>query len=172
MKGIRPSMRSGIVFCLLLLVVFRVPAGAQYIDKREGFLDYRWGSPRGEMTQLGPLRLADNVGSYTRYETEAAFVGGIPVLCCIVEFHHGELSGVALMIRGKTRSRAMFRLLQEQYGEGRQTDPVGCQWFTPATHIFYDEDRVGNSYIYGYSPRLQTASDDVLRADRSCTNSR
>jgi hypothetical protein len=41
------------------------------------------------------------------------------------------------------------------YGDEVQTSPVGYQWLSSPTHVFYDEDRIGNAYVYIYSMDYQ-----------------
>jgi hypothetical protein len=122
---------------------------------KDGFREYRWGSPMPAMEKVFDLRLVHIRGEYVRYDTNIEIIENVALRNCHFEFVSGRFCGIVILVSGRTASRQFFDLLRRDYGEGQQTSPIGCQWLSPVTHVYYDEDRIGNAYVYIYSIDFQ-----------------
>lgn len=122
---------------------------------KDGFREYRWGSPVQAMEDAFELRLVQMRGEYQQFETNIRGIGDVPLENCRFEFVGERFCGIAMLVAGRAVSRRVFDLLEMNYGEGVQTSPVGYQWLTSTTHVFYDEDRIGNAFVYIYSVEFQ-----------------
>lgn len=128
---------------------------------RDGFETHGWGSPLQEMERAFELRLLQTRGEYRQYETNIRTIEEVAIENCRFEFVEERFCGIAILVSGRASSRKVFGLLERSYGKGMQTGPVGYQWLSPVTHVFYDEDRIGNAYIYLYSVNLQGDPDHL-----------
>jgi hypothetical protein len=152
----RPIMKFS-AFLLAGAMVAAVPclpaeASAQLSD---GFREYRWGSPLQTMQERFELQLVQARGAYQQFDTDIYGVEDVTLQNCRFEFVDEKFCGIAILVGGRSLSRRLFDLLRITYGEAVQTSPIGYQWLSSATHVFYDEDRIGNAYVYIYSVDLQ-----------------
>jgi len=128
---------------------------------KDGFGKHRWGSPLPAMEMVFDLRLVQVRGEYERYNTNIDVIEDIELGNCQFEFVNGRFCGIVILVGGRTVSHRFFDLLSKDYGEGQQTSPVGYQWLSIVTHVYYDEDRIGNAYVYLYSMDFQGDPDHL-----------
>lgn len=138
---------------LLLVVVLSGPTSVRG-QVNDGFLGNPWGTPFARMQQRFELTLALQRGRTQQYRANVDTVDGVELSSCDFEFTSGKLTGVILLTHDRTNSRRLFDLLRETYGEGREDDVLGYQWFSERTHVSYDEGKDGNAYVYLYRLRL------------------
>ena len=122
---------------------------------KDGFGMYRWGSPLPAMKEVFDLRLVQVRGEYEQYDTNIQVIEDVAIGICQFEFVNGRFCGIVILVGGRTVSRRLFDLLRKDYGEAHRTSPVGYQWLSAVTHVYYDEDRIGNAYVYVYSMDFQ-----------------
>ena len=122
---------------------------------RDGFREFRWGSPLQVMQETFDLRLVQTRGGYQQFSTDIHGIEDVVLQNCLFEFVDERFCGIALLVSGRPVSHRLFDILRMTYGDEVQTSPVGYQWLSSPTHAFYDEDRIGNAYIYIYSMDYQ-----------------
>jgi hypothetical protein len=151
-----PNMKI-LTHCITGLALISSPFlhSAADAQVRDGFGEYRWGSPLAAMEGVFDLRLVQIRGEYEQYDTNIEVIEDLALGNCQFEFMNGRFCGIVIMVGGRTVSHRFFDLLRKDYGEGYQTSPVGYQWLSPVTHAYYDEDRIGNAYVYIYSMDFQ-----------------
>jgi hypothetical protein len=133
----------------LMLLAAHVCAGEAQV--KDGILQFGWGTQMSEVQRqldLAPVGGIDRQGTFSARLSD---LGGIELEDCLLEFFGGRLSGVIITIRGHDNSRKFLSLLKKEYGHGTQESPLGYQWFSPRTHVAYDEDSGGDAYIYWYA---------------------
>ena len=116
----------------------------------DGFLGNPWGTSFAQMRQRFELTFALQRARTEQYRASVDTVDGVELASCDFEFTSGKLSGVILLTSDRTNSRRLFDLLRRTYGEGREDDILGYQWFSERTHASYDEGWDGNAYVYLY----------------------
>ena len=145
------SVCRGLSVLLVVVLSGLTSARGQVND---GFLGNPWGTSFARMQQRFGLKLTLQRGWTQQYRANVNRVDGIELASCDFEFTSGKLSGVILLTGDITNSRRLFDLLRRTYGEGREVDILGYQWFSERTHAAYDEARDGDAYVYLYCMTL------------------
>ena len=133
---------------LLFLLLSGFPVARAQFD--DGYLGNRWGTPLTLMEQKFELKLSLQRGRAQQYRSNVETIGGVQLSSCDFEFTSGKFTGVILLTRDRANSHRLLALLRKTYGEGREDDTLGYQWFNKRTHVSYDEGRDGDAYVYLY----------------------
>ncbi|HSQ75355.1 MAG TPA: hypothetical protein VLT13_07345 [Bacteroidota bacterium] len=140
---------------LTILLCLRALPGIGYSQTRDGLMGHHWGTPVAVLADNVELRAPRNEGELLLYSTGVRSLGDVAIEQCDIEFVDGRLAGVIVTTRSRENSRRLLTLLQKDYGEGTSNHPRARTWLTPNTHVSYDEDSLGDAYIYWYSTLLQ-----------------
>jgi len=140
---------------LTLLLCLRTLPGIGFMQTRDGFLGHHWGTPVATLAQTVELHTPRTEGDVILYNTAVTEINDIFVQNCDLEFVSGRLAGVIVTIHGSENARKFLTLLQKEYGEGQSNHPRTRTWTTPNTRVAYDEDTLGDAYVYWYSTLLQ-----------------
>jgi len=126
-----------------------------FAQTRDGLMGHHWGTPVAVLADKVELRTSRNEGNLLLYSTGVRSIGDAAIEQCDIEFVDGRLAGVIVTTHSQENSRRFLTLLQKEYGEGKSNHPKTRTWLTPDTHVSYDEDSLGDAYIYWYSTLLQ-----------------
>ncbi len=140
--------------CALLAILLSCGSPAGNAQPRDDLLNIPWGTGLDRMRDRFTLVPLDSDSVSLRYSADAARAGGVRVEECILEFRGTAFSGAAVFTRGRTNSRDLLASLFRTFGPGRKENPRAYQWLSETTHVFYDEDSDGDSYVYWYSRKL------------------
>jgi len=140
---------------LTVLLCLRPLPDTGFCQTRDGFMGKPWGTPVATLALTVGLEGGRAEGETILYRTTVSAIGDIPVVQCDVEFLGGRLAGVIVITRGLENSRRLLSLITQEYGEGRSTHPRARTWLSHTTHVSYDEDSLGDAYVYWYSTQLQ-----------------
>jgi hypothetical protein len=140
---------------LTILLCLRALPDIGFCQTRDGFMGHPWGTPVATLAQNVGLKDGHAEGETLLYRTAASAIGEIPVDQCDVEFLGGRLAGVIVTTCGLENSRQLLSLIMQEYGEGRSTHPRARTWLSHTTHVSYDEDSLGDAYVYWYSMQMQ-----------------
>jgi hypothetical protein len=148
-----PLIRS----CFIALVCLTT-----FIGRAQDTLDlarYKWGTPLSVMQERFGLRPVKIQEATVRYSSTVSFVGKAAVGDCQFEFTDGKFSGVAAMTSDQRESHDLLKFLKDAFGPGESREPLGWQWFSGDTHIWFDIARAGDGYLYWYSLKLQPGKE-------------
>jgi len=140
---------------LTILLCLRALPEMGFSQTRDGLMGHHWGTPVAVLADKVELRTSRNEGNLLLYSTDVRSIGDAAIEQCDIEFVDGRLAGVIVTTRSLENSRRLLTLLQKEYGEGTSNHPRTRTWLTPNTHVSYDEDSLGDAYIYWYSTLLQ-----------------
>jgi hypothetical protein len=140
---------------LTILLCLRALPDIGFSQTRDGFMGHPWGTPVATLAPAVGLKTGRAEGETILYRTAVSAIGDIPVEQCDVEFLGGRLAGVIVTTHGGENSRRLLSLITQEYGEGRNTHPRARTWLSHTTRVLYDEDSVGDAYVYWYSTQLQ-----------------
>ena len=140
---------------LTILLCLRALPEMGFAQTRDGLMGHHWGTPVAVLADKVELRTSRNEGNLLLYSTDVRSIGDAAIDQCDIEFVDGRLAGVIVTTRSLENSRRLLTLLQKEYGEGTSNHPRTRTWLTPNTHVSYDEDSLGDAYIYWYSTLLQ-----------------
>ncbi len=146
--------RSGGVPCALLAILLSCGSPAGSAQPRDDLLNIPWGTGLDRMRDRFALVPLDSDSVCTRYSADAVRAGGVKTKECILEFRGTAFSGAALFTRGRANSRNLLASLFRTFGPGKEENARAYQWLSRTTHVFYDEDSDGDSYVYLYSRTL------------------
>jgi hypothetical protein len=152
--SIVPVRRS--FFITLLLVLAVVLAHAQ--DTLD-LTRFKWGTPLSVMQDRFALKSLKEQGSTARYSSNVLSIGEALLDDCQFEFTDGRFSGIAATTPGERDSEKLLQWLESRFGPGESREPLGWQWLSGDTHIWFDVARAGDGYLYWYSLRLQPAKE-------------
>ncbi len=117
-------------------------------------LSIPWGTGLETMRDRFGLVPLDSDTVCTRFSSSISSLDGAAAEECILEFRGAAFAGVAVLTHGAANSRNLLAYLTRGFGPGKKEDPRAYQWFSDATHAFFDEDSDGDGYAYWYSRRL------------------
>jgi len=140
---------------LTILLCLRALPDIGFCQTRDGFMGHPWGTTVATLALTVGLKTGRAEGETILYRTAVSAIGDIPVDLCDVEFLGGRLAGVIVTTRGLENSRRLLSLIAQEYGEGRSTHPRARTWLSHTTHVSYDEDSLGDAYVYWYSTQMQ-----------------
>lgn len=140
---------------LTILLCLRALPEMGFSQTRDGLMGHHWGTPVAVLADKVELRTSRNEGNLLLYSTGVRSIGDAAIEHCDIEFVDGRLAGVIVTTRRLENSRRLLTLLQKEYGVGTSNHPRTRTWLTPNTHVSYDEDSLGDAYIYWYSTLLQ-----------------
>jgi len=140
---------------LTILLCLRALPDIGFCQTRDGFMGHPWGTPVATLAQNVGLNSGRAEGETLLYRTAVSAIGDIPVDQCDVEFLSGRLAGVIVTTRGLENSQRLLSLITEEYGEGRSNHPRARTWLSHTTRVSYDEDSLGDAYVYWYSTQMQ-----------------
>ncbi len=140
---------------LTILLCLRALPGVGFGQTRDGLMGHQWGTPVAMLANKVELRSPRADGEMLLYSTGLRSLGDAAIEQCDLEFVHGRLAGVIVTTRSEKNSRHILSLLQKEYGEGQSNHPRTRTWITPNTRVCYDEDSLGDAYVYWYSMLLQ-----------------
>jgi len=140
---------------LTILLCLRALPETGFSQTRDGFMGQPWGTPVATLALTVGLKAGHAEGETILYRTTVSAIGDIPVDQCDVEFLGGRLAGVIVTTHGQENSRRLLSLITQEYGEGRSNHPRARTWLSHTTHVSYDEDSLGDAYIYWYSTQMQ-----------------
>jgi hypothetical protein len=140
---------------LTMLLCLRALPDIGFCQTRDGFMGHPWGTSVATLAQNVGLKDGHAEGEMLLYRTAASAIGDIPVDQCDVEFLGGRLAGVIVTTRGPENSRQLLSLIEQEYGKGRNTYPRARTWLSHTTRVLYDEDSLGDAYVYWYSTQMQ-----------------
>jgi len=140
---------------LTILLCLRALPDIGFCQTRDGFMGHPWGTSVATLAQNVGLKYGHAEGETILYRTAVPAIGDIPVDQCDVEFLGGRLAGVIVTTHGLENSRQLLSLIEQEYGEGRSTQPRARTWLSHTTHVSYDEDSLGDAYVYWYSMQMQ-----------------
>lgn len=146
-------------FCFVWMVCLGAGLGSAQV--KDGFLQFGWGTEIAEVQREITLKPVSTIEQTTTYTALLPDLDGVELADCMLEFHGGRLAGVIVTTQGHDNSSRFLALLKRYFGDGKQESPRGYQWFSPRTHVAYDEDSAGDAYIYWYS--LQETTGETLR---------
>ena len=146
-----------------LYIIWVVSLGVVVSDAqvKDGFLQFTWGTEIAEIQQQLTLKPVGTTEQTSTFAAVLPDLDGVELEDCMLEFQAGRLAGVIIMTQGHDNSSRFLALLKRYYGDGTQEARGGYQWFSPKTHVAYDEDSGGDAYIYWYS--LQQTSGEGHR---------
>ncbi len=139
---------------LLISLIFLVSYSARAQDALD-FTRYDWGTALSVMQERFALQPLKHQGSTARYSSNVSSLGDADLNDCQFEFTGGKFSGVAATTPGRSDSDKLLRWLQSRFGPGENREPLGWQWFTNGTHIWFDMAKAGEGWLYWYSLELQ-----------------
>jgi len=139
---------------LFISLLFLLSVSARAHDPFD-FTRYEWGTALSVMQERFALQPLTQQGSTARYSSNVSSLGAADVNECQFEFTGGKFSGVAATTPGRTDSEKLLRWLQSRFGPGENREPLGWQWFTNGTHIWFDMANGGEGWLYWYSLELQ-----------------
>ena len=142
-------------FILLLSTAWIVAHAQDTLD----FARYKWGSPLSVMQERFALKLLKEQSPTARYSSNLSSLGNASLNDCQFEFTSGKFSGVAATTPGKADSEKLLRWLESRFGPGESREPLGLQWFSGDTHIWFDTARSGEGYLYWYFLERQPAKE-------------
>jgi hypothetical protein len=119
------------------------------------FTRFTWGTPLSAMQEQFGLKLLKEEGETRSYSSNVSSIGGADLDDCQFEFTDGKFSGIAATTPGRADSGKLRRWLESRFGQGENREPLGWQWFSDGTHIWFDIARAGEGYLYWYSLELQ-----------------
>jgi hypothetical protein len=140
---------------LTILLCLRALPDIGFCQTRDGFMGHPWGTPVATLAQTIGLKAGHAEGETLLYRTAVSAIGDIPVDQCDVEFLGGRLAGVIVTTHGLENSRRLLSLIKQEYGEGGSNHPRTRTWLSHTTHVSYDEDSLGDAYVYWYSMQMQ-----------------
>jgi len=130
--------------------------GGTFAQQSEGFIGFRWGTPLEEVRHRVELTPVREDGRYAVFDLGKVPFHGIDLRECGLEFVDGRLAGGFCQTSGPEDSRRLRRDLERRFGKPISVRPSTAQWAGPDTIADYDEDEMGNAYLYTYSRRLNT----------------
>lgn len=148
-------MRGGIAArCISLGILLSggIPGGLAQTSV--DLLGIPWGTGLEKMKDRFGLVALDSDSVCARYSSSISSLNGAAAQECLLEFRGAAFAGVAVLTHGTANSRHLLAYLTRVLGPGKKEDPHAYQWFTDATHAFFDEDSDGDGYAYWYSRRL------------------
>ncbi len=119
------------------------------------FTRFTWGTPLSAMQEQFGLKLLKEQGETRSYSSNVSSIGGADLDDCQFEFTDGKFSGIAATTPGKADSDKLRRWLESRFGRGENREPLGWQWFSEGTHIWFDMAKAGEGFLYWYSLELQ-----------------
>ncbi len=140
---------------LTILLCLRALPEIGFGQTRDGLLGHHWGTPVAMLAETVELKSPRSDGDLLLYATALHRLGEAAIESCDLEFIGGRFAGVIVSTRGEQNSRRMLSILEQEYGKGQSHHPRTRTWLTPDTHVSYDEDTLGDAYIYWYSMMLQ-----------------
>lgn len=143
-------MRRSLLIPLLCLAGF-IAHAQDTLD----FTRYTWGTVLSVMQDRFDLKLLKKQGPTTSYSSNISFLGGAALDDCQFEFTAGKFSGVAATTPGRADSEKLLRWLESRFGRGESREPLGWQWFSGTTHIWFDMSKAGEGWLYWYSLEYQ-----------------
>jgi hypothetical protein len=135
------------------LVVALLPC-AGLAQEPEGFIGFRWGTPLAEVREKLELVQVREDGRYALFEVGKVPFAGMELRDCGLEFVDGRLAGGFCQTTGRDESLRLKLSLERQLGKPLTNRPMSAQWSGRETFADYDEDELGNAYLYEYSRRL------------------
>src|SRR5512140_1417814 len=115
------------------------------------FTRYKWGTPLSVMREHFNLKPLKEQGQTAYYSSTVSLIGDASLDDCRFEFTNGEFSGLAATTAGRADSEKLLHWLESRFGPGENREPLGWQWFSGETHIWFDMARAGEGWLYWYS---------------------
>lgn len=140
--------------CISLGVLLSVGVPGGLAQTGVDLLRIPWGTGLEKMRDRFELVPLDSDSVCTRYSSSISSLDGAAAEECLLEFRGAAFAGVAVLTHGAANSRNLLAYLTRGFGPGTKEDPRSYQWFSDATHAFFDEDSDGDGYAYWYSRRL------------------
>jgi len=147
-----PLRRSFFIIALLGL------GGTQAEDTLD-FTRFAWGTPLSVMQERFALILVKEQVPTARYSSNVPSIGDADLDDCQFEFTKGKFSGIAATTSGKANSEKLLHWLESRFGSGESREPLGWQWFSGKTHVWFDMAKTGDGWLYWYSLELQPAKE-------------
>lgn len=140
-------------------MLFSIACLSAHAQDNFDFTRYTWGTPFSAMRERFNLKPLKSQGPAARYSTNVSSLGDAEVDECQFEFTDGRFSGIAATTPGKADSDKLLRWLKSRFGPGESREPLGWQWFSGDTHIWFDMARAGEGWLYWYSLAMQQAKE-------------
>jgi hypothetical protein len=119
-------------------------------QSREGFLGVNWGAQFVSLKERFALAPTADTTTQEQYSSNIREVGGAEISEVDFEFTKGRFSGVIVFTVGRSNSHKLLSYIQSLFGNGNEIDSLTYQWVRGSTHVSYDEDSEGDSYVYWY----------------------